>query len=325
MIFFLSLILLTYILLLNSIKIGQITSLLDYPSKHKLQKKVVPSIGGLIIFFILIITFFYVIFFKTYNVEFKFLLFITSLFLLGLIDDIYNLESRYRVIILIFLSLFFIFFDNTFIIEKIYFSSIDSEFYFGKFKIPVTIICIILFFIAMNMMDGINCLLILFSFFFIVIYNYLILKSFPFDIFSSVILLTLFLMFFFNYNNKIFLGNSGASLLSGYFIYLLITNNYNNKYDVFEIISLPLIMGIDMIRLFFFRILTNKNIFKRDNEHFHHILLKNFGLTYALIFYIILSVGPIIFAKITNINIIYFIFISVFFYSFFLYKNKKLK
>jgi len=325
MFFFIILILLTYVLLLNSSKIGWITNLLDYPSKWKLQKKVVPTIGGLIIFLNLIISFFYVTFFKTNFVEYKSLLFISFFFLLGLVDDKYNLNSKYRVFILIFVSLFFIFFDNSFIIDKIYFSLINSEFYFGKFKIPVTIICIVFFYIAMNMMDGINSLLISFSFFSIIIYNYLIFNSFPFDIFSLVILLTLIPMFFFNYNYKIFLGNSGASLLSGYFIYLLIVNNYNYKYDVLEIISIPLIMGIDMVRIFFFRIFNNKSILDRDNYHFHHILLNNFGLLNSLVIYLILSIGPIIFAKLTNFNIFYFIPVSIVFYFIFLNYNKKFK
>jgi UDP-GlcNAc:undecaprenyl-phosphate GlcNAc-1-phosphate transferase len=165
MIFFIILTSLTYVLLLNSNKIGWITNLLDYPSKGKLQKKVVPAIGGLIIFLNLIISFFYVISFKTNIVEFKSLLFISFFFLLGFIDDKYNLNSKYRIFILVFVSFFFIFFDNSFIIDKIFFSFINSEFYFGNFKIPVTIICIVFFYIAMNMMDGINGLLILFSFF----------------------------------------------------------------------------------------------------------------------------------------------------------------
>jgi UDP-GlcNAc:undecaprenyl-phosphate GlcNAc-1-phosphate transferase len=325
MFFFIILTFLTYFLLLNSSKIGLITNLLDYPSKGKLQKKVVPTIGGLIIFLNLIIFFFYFISLKNNIVEFKSLLFISFFFLLGLIDDKYNLNSKYRIFILIFISFFFIFFDNSLIIDRIYFSFINSEFYFGKFKIPVTIICIVFFYIAMNMMDGINGLLILFSFFSIIIYNFLIFNSFVFDLFSLVILLNLFLMFFFNYNNKVFLGNSGASLLSGYFIYLLITKNYNYKYDVLEIISVPLIMGIDMVRIFFFRILNNKNILDRDNYHFHHVLLNNFGLLNSLIIYLILSIGPIIFSKITNINIIYFILVSVFFYFIFLNYNKKFK
>jgi UDP-GlcNAc:undecaprenyl-phosphate GlcNAc-1-phosphate transferase len=325
MIFFIILTSLTYVLLLNSNKIGWITNLLDYPSKGKLQKKVVPAIGGLIIFLNLIISFFYVISFKTNIVEFKSLLFISFFFLLGLIDDKYNLNSKYRIFILVFVSFFFIFFDNSFIIDKIFFSFINSEFYFGNFKIPVTIICIVFFYIAMNMMDGINGLLILFSFFSIIIFNFLIFNSFPFDIFSLVILLNLFLMFFFNYNYKVFLGNSGASLLSGYFIYLLNTKNYNYKYDVLEIISVPLIMGIDMVRIFFFRILNNKNILDRDNYHFHHILLNSFGLSNSLIIYIILTIGPISFAKLTNINILYFIPVSIFFYFIFLNYKKKFK
>ena len=37
------------------------------------------------------------------------------------------------------------------------------------------------------------------------------------------------------------------------------------------------IPGLDMFRLFVERILKNKNPFKGDNNHLHHILLKNLG------------------------------------------------
>jgi UDP-GlcNAc:undecaprenyl-phosphate GlcNAc-1-phosphate transferase len=308
--FFYFLSILTIVLLLNSSKIGLCTNLLDLPSKYKLQKKIIPSVGGLIIFINLIICYIYFVFFYNEIIKFNFLLFISLFFLIGLIDDIYNINSKYRILLSITVSLFFFFLDDTFIIEKIYSSFFNSEFYFGNFKIPITIICIVFFFIAMNMMDGINCLLISFSFFSIVIYNFIIFGLPNLDILSLVFLVTLFLMFYFNFNSQIFLGNSGASLIAGYFIYLLITNNYHSRYDVLEITSIPLIMGIDMVRIFFFRILNNKNILDRDNNHFHHILLKKFGLLNALIIYINLSFGPIFLAKFTNINIIFFFFIS---------------
>jgi hypothetical protein len=129
-------------------------------------------------------------------------------------------------------------------------------------------------------------------------------------------------MFYYNYRNKIFLGNSGASLLSGYFIYLLISINSVSNVDVFQIISAPLIMGIDMIRLFVERIINKKNIFDRDNNHFHHILLKNFKLKKSISIYMFLSFFPIIFSTLFKMQILFFILLSIAIYFILIKKFK---
>ena len=129
----------------------------------------------------------------------------------------------------------------------------------------------------MNMSDGINCLLISFSVISLLLINLVFLKS-NLDYISMSILSSLLVMIYFNYKNKNFLGNTGANLLAAYFIYTLISGNYYNSIDVFMVISVFLIMGIDMVRLIFLRLLNKKNPFDRDLNHFHHILLKRFNI-----------------------------------------------
>ena len=70
-------------------------------------------------------------------------------------------------------------------------------------------------YIAINMSDGINCLLISFSLFSLILVNFLIFKD-TLHIIDIGILLSLTFLSYFNYKNLIFLGNSGASLIASY-------------------------------------------------------------------------------------------------------------
>ena len=95
------------------------------------------------------------------------------------------------------------YFDESFLIHKIYFEISNNEYYFGKLKIPVTLFCILLMYIAVNMSDGINCLLISFSIFALLLINLLILNV-SLNILDLSILLALITLFYFNYKNAIF-------------------------------------------------------------------------------------------------------------------------
>jgi len=286
----------------NRIFLGKKSSLIDIPNKNKIHEIPVYLFGGPIIFLILLIFLieqFDVAIFYSYQ-----FLYIFSFFILGLIDDKVNLNSGYKILFVILFSSTLMFFDESFLIHKIFLDISNNEFYFGKLKIPVTLFCILLLYIAMNMSDGINCLLITFSILTIFILNIMIFNS-TISLFDIAILFSLIILFYLNYKNIIFLGNSGASLLVSYFIYKLISTNYFSQIDVFEVISIFIIMGIDMVRLVIIRIFKQKNPFDRDLNHFHHLLLKKNNLFLTVIFYLILSFGPIILSYIMDIQTVY--------------------
>lgn len=293
---------LTVLIIRNRFFLGKKSSLIDIPNKNKIHEIPVYLFGGPIIFLILLIflieQFDMAIF---YSYQF---LYIFSFFILGLIDDKVNLNSGYKILFVILFSSTLMFFDESFLIHKIFFDISNNEFYFGKLKIPVTLFCILLLYIAMNMSDGINCLLITFSILTIFILNIMIFNS-TISLFDIAILFSLIILFYLNYKNIIFLGNSGASLLASYFIYKLISTNYFSQIDVFEVISIFIIMGIDMVRLVIIRIFKQKNPFDRDLNHFHHLLLKKNNLFLTVIFYLILSFGPIILSYIMDIQTVY--------------------
>jgi len=300
-----------YLICFNGLYIGEKLGLLDKPNKDKIHKNNTPLLGGPIILIVLII--FLIFNLKINNIFVFHFYYMLSFFILGLVDDRINLNAYYRILLVTVFSLILMTLDESFVIDKIYFEISKSEYYFGKFKILVTLICILLLYIAINMSDGINCLLISLSIFTIIAVNFLIYEN-SIDIFDTSFLFALIFLIYFNYKNKIFLGNSGASIISSYFIYKLININFHDQVDVFEVISIFLIIGIDMVRLVITRIIKKKNPFSRDLNHFHHLLLKKMSLPLTIAFYLILSFGPVLITNIFNISVIFIIPISVIIY-----------
>jgi len=291
---------------------------LDYPSKNKIHTSPIPFVGGIIIY-MLLLGCFLLNFFINFDLNFYLFFYLSAFFILGFIDDKFNLNSYYKILLVFIISIVLIIFDESFLIHKIFFEISDSEFYFGKLKIPVTILCILLFYVALNMSDGINCLLISFTATALMLINILVLKHnlgfIDIALFSSLITLL-----HFNYKNKIFLGNTGANLLAAYFIYILINGNYYYSIDVFLVISVFLIMGIDMVRLIFIRLLNKSNPFNRDLNHIHHILYKKFDIKIIITIYLALSFMPLILYYLTNITVIAYIPFQILIYSIIIYK-----
>ena len=85
-----------------------------------------------------------------------------------------------------------------------------------------------------------------------------------------------------NYQNKLFLGNNGSTLLGFIFSYFFIDLNRTKNISVEEIFLVMIIPGLDMFRLYIQRIYNKKNPFKADLNHLHHILLKKFNYNKAI-------------------------------------------
>ena len=188
---------------------------------------------------------------------------------------------------------------------------------------------------AINLSDGINGLAAGIVFFCL----FYILLSFNnnFNIFLIIVLINILIIIPSIYKGDQFLGDSGSLFLSGFLSLIIIyyVNSYwadninNNNWaadikigaeNIFIILMIP---GLDMLRLFIYRILKKKDPLQADNEHLHHYLIKIYGLNKALIFYFLLMNMPIIFSLYTNLSKIFLIIMSLLVYSFFIFFLKK--
>ena len=306
-------------------------NLIDYPDKNrKLHKTKIPLIGGLLIF----LCFIYLVvinqlFFTNTNFLAKIAIILLPIFIIGLLDDIYNLSPAKKIIFLSTLILLFLYFNKDFLLKELYFDDFKKTYLLNDtLSLFITTFCLLLLINAFNMSDGINGLAHSISILWLII----LIVFFGLNITFYFITLIIFLSFVLNYQGKYFLGNSGSLFISSFIglltIYLYNFNlNTKNLFSVEKIILIFLIPGLDMLRLFILRLSNKKSPFLGDLDHFHHLLISNLHLHKAIIYYLLLVLWPFIFVEFYKIKY-FFIFLLQFIIFFFLvslFKNSKFK
>ena len=290
--------------------------LIDIPNDRKLHKRPTPILGGIISFFLLIEFFIihYLINSQFYNLMYLYLP--ITLFFIGIYDDAYDLEanSKLFLITLVFFVLLMIF--PEFKLLKLNFSTFNFSIETGYFALIFTVLCLLLFLNASNMIDGINGLFLGVN---IIFFLYLLLSYNYNNTFFLSFLIILSLLFYCNYRSLFFMGDSGVFLISSILSVSLIEayhSEVSNLKSVEEIFILLMIPGLDMFRIFLERIINKKNPFKADRNHFHHLLGKNFNDQYTLAIYLFLvALGPFIYQlKIINESVLIIILITLFYY-----------
>ena len=303
------------------------TKLLDRPDKiRKLHKKMVPLLGGVMIFSSFILINLYLIFFQELT-KTTLIIFVCCMFclILGLIDDIKRLSYKYKFILLIIIFYLFVSLDPLLQINKFYFSTFNKEFYLNNLSIPFTVLCLLLLINAINLIDGIDGLCILISILFII----WLMNTFQnFGLLYITAITSLFYILYLNLKKNIFLGDSG-SLFLGCLIGLNLILNYNIEiskihYPVENIFIALMLPGLDMLRVFVDRMINKKNPFSADRIHLHHLLLSNkIQIEKILVIYFFLILIPIITNQILNISKISIIIIYIFLYFTFVFFLKK--
>ena len=265
-------------------------NIFDYPDNNrKIHKKKTAISGGIFIFINLIILFlllridnfqFTSLLSQNKREIFSFLLLISSLFLIGLYDDKYDLNPFKKLFLSAFFILICLLIDENLIIKELNFYYINNSIQLFNLAIPFTLLSLLLFLNALNMFDGIDLQVSLYVFFLLF---YLIFK---FDIKFLILIIPVFIfIIYFNYKKELFLGDSGTNILAALISFMIIKEYNNNSLSIYcdEIFLLMLIPGIDMFRLFVIRIFKGKNPFSSDNQHLHHLYLTVFSQNYVIL------------------------------------------
>ena len=267
------------------------------------------SIGGVFLFLNYILIFILDLnlnFLTTFSFKEKVLIFIycSSIFFIGLFDDLLEL-SPWRRIALISLFSYFFLIELNLLISHIYIDFFELEIYLGNFAILFTILTILTLINFNNMYDGINgqsC------FYYIILFSYLISKNLGE---TYLLFLLVFLIFFSVYNlrNKIYLGDSGIYLISMIISVFFIFGFKNKVVFLSEMLCLFFIPFIDMVRLIITRLLLYKHPFSKDTNHYHHILSRKFKKIYVIL---ILHLPPLVSICLINVGYNYFFPIMLF-------------
>ena len=268
-------------------RIAKLLKLYDKPDNiRKVHKSNVPLTGGIFvlsnIFIVIIFLFtdsFYLERIEIFNYKQDLILFSLSImlfFLIGFFDDKYEISANKKFLIMTIFLIPIVIFSNDLLIEQIRLTFMETKYSLPFFiSIFWTILCFLLFINAMNMFDGINYQVGLFSIFiciFFLINNYFI-------ILFILTIIGLLNFLFLNHKNKAFLGDNGSYLLAFIFSYFFV-KIYNQEAHIYSdyIVLIMIIPGIDLIRLFITRILKGCHPFKPDRNHLHHILLRKCNL-----------------------------------------------
>ena len=301
--------------------------ILDKPDKkRKFHLKSMPLAGGIILIINLLIYFITIILNKElllseifFNSDLELYIFMTSafiIFLIGLFDDKYDLTPNYKFLLLFIIILPTLIFDKNLLISSINFSFYDGIINIKKYDLVFTIFCFLVFLNAFNMFDGINLQA---SFYSIIIFSFILFFSSNSYLFRILLIFFIFYSYL-NYKNKSFLGDSGSLLISfliGY-VFIKLYNVGQIKY-VDEIFIFMMLPGIDLVRVFFKRLLNKKNPLKPDRTHLHHLLSEKFTHLQSLIIIQLIVIIPLILSYF-DISRLFIIVATFFCYSLIVYK-----
>ncbi len=249
--------------------------IVDIPSERKVHTTPIPRVGGIAIVIASIIPI--AIWLKLELTILGVLLGIGILFVLGIVDDIKNLNYKSKFIFQIS-AIIIIFFSGFVEIS-------NSHFYSNDFKLNALIFSLYFLFIlgvtnAINLSDGLDGLaggeaLLSFSIIGLLAYesnNITILV-----IVLSVIGAIFGFLRFNTYPAKIFMGDTG-SLYLGFVLGLLsvaLTYGADNAYSKFLPILLVGLPLFDTLMVIIIRIIHKQSPFNADRNHLHHKLLDN--------------------------------------------------
>ena len=309
-------------------KISKSLGVIDLPDgNRKIHKSPTPKTGAysisIIIFSFIILNFFFELFKEDFN---KLLICTLCVFIVGLFDDKYNLRARKKIFLIIFISLALCLFSEKFVITKFYIHTYDSFFKLGDFSIIFTILCIFTLINSLNLADGINGLAIGLIFFWLIYINQIYANNL--DLLINAIIISLILSFYHNYKGEHFLGDAGSLMLSSFIAFLIIyLYNQNihlpsHKNSAENILILFIVPVLDMVRLFFERLINKKSPSTADKNHLHHYLIEKFSKKKALFVYFLSANIPILISINTQFNKIYIIGSIIILYSVFIYHYK---
>lgn len=284
---------LTYITTPPIIKVSKEKKLFDEPNHRKLNKIVIPNLGGVSIF--IGATLSSILFFPVdvqSHIQFLFAGLVLMLFV-GLKDDIIGSSARNKLFMQILASVVLIFMGGMTI------TNLHQLFFIQSLPALIGVPLSLLFFLfiinAMNLIDGIDGLAAgIASLFLLVIGTcFAMIGNWTLAVICAAFLgsLLAFLRFnLFSKEYKIFMGDTGSLILgvliAGLSISFINQDEFSTGHFDFNhlpaiLLALLIIPVTDTLRVFFIRIRAGHSPFAPDMNHIHHVMIKS-GLSHRL-------------------------------------------
>ncbi len=280
----------------------------DQPNQRKVHHAAVPRLGGLAFLpsmamgGVITILLFFSNTYATIEFHISAALMIsgaTVVYLMGVMDDVLDLSANLKFIILAAGS------------AMMPLCNLQIDDLYGLFGLgalplwvayPLTVLVIMTIVNAINLIDGIDGLASGISIICLVALTYLFydLRMAVFMMLSSALLGSVMMFFCFNVFGrvgqlKIFMGDAG-SLILGYVLsyfavkYMMVTEQdiYTDLNPILIPYSLFIVPVFDLVRVAVTRLLDGQPMFKADQRHIHHVLMRC-GLTMHQVLIVILA------------------------------------
>ncbi|WP_042462504.1 glycosyltransferase family 4 protein [Neobacillus dielmonensis] len=255
-------------------KLAFVIGATDQPNQRKVHQSIMPRLGGLAIF-ISFLTGMIILQPENHSLP-AILLGCLIIVLTGLLDDLYELPAKYKLIGQVFAALSVIFVGNL----QVMFINLPfgGQLQFGLFSIPFTLLWIVGITNAINLIDGLDGLAAgVSSIALITISVIAFIQGNLFVVAVGLVVLASTLGFLiYNFHPaKIFMGDTGALFL-GFIISVLSLLGFKNVTFISFIIPV-IVLGVpisDTIFAIIRRIVEKKPLSAPDKSHLHHCLLR---------------------------------------------------
>ncbi len=254
--------------------------LVDVPNERKIHHGKISRLGGVAVWISVMLTFLFLVLLSYYPSGQGLSGIIAGgslMFLLGLVDDIFCLDAKFKLFIQIAIASVVMILGVR--IESIYVPFMQNPLELGFWSYPISLLWIVGISNAINFIDGIDGLagsVVTISSCTIGIISMVVAPSSPISALVAFILLGAMLSFLtYNYNPaKIFMGDSGA-LFAGFMLATLSITGIAKTSG--PLMYLPLlILAVPMLDVAYSsirRIMKGQSPFVADSEHIHHKLL----------------------------------------------------
>jgi len=260
----------------NKIKSGILLDS-DFEKPQAFHKELVPRSGGLagIISLIIFFTLYYLLFEKFL---FDYLVLSIAIFLLGFLEDIkFKISPNYRLILMIAILTFFIFFFSIGI-KGVDVPFLNAWMDNAIFSTAFILLCFLFIMNGANLVDGFNGLLTIHLLIINIILVFLNLnggnQNLAWIITGQIVVLLSFLVFNFP-KAKMFMGDSGSYLFGSLVAFNIIkTNNSNPEVSSFFFCVILFYLFYEVFFSFFRKIFQKKSPLKPDEIHLHMLVFR---------------------------------------------------
>lgn len=278
--------LITFLVIPSIVNVSNARKLFDEPNQRRLNKVVIPTMGGIAIFIGFTIS--SILFLEKgspHELRYLFAAMIMMLFI-GIKDDILVIAPSKKLLVQLAAALILVLPGNFRIVHPQ--GLFSAETLNAWINIPLSVLIILFLINALNLIDGIDGLAgglsLLAS---LALGGWFLLAG---DMNSAILCLSFSgsLVAFLCFNlrggkNKIFMGDTGSLILGVFFAAMIIRFNELNFFSTgpyrfsqapLMALALMIVPVTDTLRVFTIRIWHKRSPFSPDMKHFHHLLIK---------------------------------------------------